>query len=375
MASETTEREGTDAMLLAAILPNHPVRRQLGAAILAMCSLLAAAPAQAAGSLNLIGWCDHTDPALLAPFEKANNVTVNIKTIESTGMAFAILDQSKPGDWDLFAIDGIDVRKMIDKGLAAPIDDVALPLADLAPETMLERYTMRDGKRYAITEKYGTNSFSFNSAKIDPAALTKLAAMWDPKFKGRIAITDYYMPVIGMAAVALGKRTDQLIEADMPAIRELVLKVRANAKSVADVAAGTTLLATGDIDLLVGGGEWVSAGLAKENPAIDFAIPADGALVWTQAIGMFKDSPNQELAKKFIAYVMSAEAQSKLATSSCFWGVPTNRKAQLDDQARRLLHFDRQAEYLKRLQFYPVPDESLDKKMQDLWTEVLQSKP
>ncbi len=327
----------------------------------------------AAEQLNIIGWCDHTDPVLLEPFEKANDAKVNIKTIESTGMAFAILDQSKPGDWDIFAIDGIDVRKMIDKGLASPLDEAKLPLADLSPELSLNQFVTRDGKRYAVVEKYGTNSFSINTDKVAAGDARRLSTMWDPKYKGRIGLTDYYLPVIAMAALALGKKTDALTEADLPAIKELVLKIRANAKAVLDVASGSTQMATGDIDLLVGGGEWVSAGLAKDNPKLDFAIPDEGAIAWTQAAGIFAASPRKELAHKFIEYVMSPEGQSRLATSSCFWGVPLNRKAALDDTARKLLHFDRQAEYLKRLQLYPTPDEALDKKMQDLWTDVLQS--
>ena len=32
-------------------------------------------------------------------------------------------------------------------------------------------------------------------------------------------------------------------------------------------------LATGEANILVGGGEWVTAVLAAENPALDFSIP------------------------------------------------------------------------------------------------------
>jgi spermidine/putrescine transport system substrate-binding protein len=336
--------------------------------------VFAAAPAVAAEPLNVIAWCDHTEPALLEPFEKANDAKVNIKTIESTGMALAILDQSQPGDWDLFAIDGIDVRRIIDRGLAEPLDEAKLPLADLAPEMRLDQYVTRDGKRYAVVEKYGTNSYSLHTDKVAAEDARTLSTMWNPKYKGRVAMTDYYMPVIGMAALALGKKTSGITAADLPAIKEVLLKIKANAKGVLDVASGSTQMATGDVDLLIGGGEWVSAGLAKDNPKIDFAIPDEGALAWTQAAGIFAASPRKALAHKFIEYVMSPEGQGRLATASCFWGVPVNKRTVLDDQAKKLLHMDRQPEYLKRLQTYPTPDEALDKQMQDLWTDVLQAK-
>jgi spermidine/putrescine transport system substrate-binding protein len=59
--------------------------------------------------------------------------------------------------------------------------------------------------------------------------MQSLAALTDPKYKGRIAIYDYYLPVIGMAALVLGKKTADLTEADLPAIRDVLLKMKANA--------------------------------------------------------------------------------------------------------------------------------------------------
>ena len=69
--------------------------------------------------------------------------------------------------------------------------------------------------------------------------------------------------------------------------------MKANAKLVGEVAASQTALATGEVDILVGGGEWVTAGLAKENPALDFSIPKEGAVLWSQSLAMFKDLQEQ----------------------------------------------------------------------------------
>ncbi len=127
-------------------------------------------------------------------------------------------------------------------------------------------------------------------------------------------------------------------------------------------------------DILVGGGEWVTAGLAKENPALDFSIPKEGAVLWSQSLAMFKDSKNKDMALKFIQYILSPEGQARLATSSCYWGMPSNTKAALTDDQKKVLRFDEQPGFLARAQAYPAPNADLDKKMQDLWTEMLQAK-
>ncbi|WP_217987738.1 hypothetical protein [Halomonas salipaludis] len=48
---------------------------------------------------------------MIEPFEEAHGVTVNLREYEGTGAAFAMLEQSRPGDWDVLVIDTIDVPR------------------------------------------------------------------------------------------------------------------------------------------------------------------------------------------------------------------------------------------------------------------------
>lgn len=348
-------------------------RRLLAGASLGIVALLGASAANAAGELNALVWCDHSDPNLLKPFEDANGVKVNVKEFEGTGAGLAIVEQSQPGDWDVMVIDSIDVRRGVDRGLFAALPEDKLPFGDLFPEVRMDNMTVFDGKRYGITEKFGYNTIGFNKAKVDPADMQSLSVLTNDKYKGRVAIYDYYLPVIGLAAMSLGKKTPDITEADLPAIKDVLLKMKANAKAVTDVVSSQTALATGEADVLVGGGEWVSAVIAKENPDLDFSVPVEGAVLWSQSLAMFKDSKNPDLALKFIQYVLSPDGQARLATSSCYWGMPANTKAALNDEQKTILRFAEQPEFLKRAQPYPAPSEELDKKMQDVWTEMIQA--
>lgn len=344
-----------------------------GASVVGILALWSASSASAAGELNALVWCDHSDPNLLKPFEDATGAKVNVKEFEGTGAGLAIIEQSQPGDWDVMVIDSIDVRRGVDRGLFAELPEGQLPFADLFPEVRMDDMTRFDGKRYGITEKFGYNTIGFNKAKVDPADMQSLSVLTNDKYKGRVAIYDYYLPVIGLAAMSIGKKTPDITEADLPAIKDVLLKMKANAKAVTDVVSSQTALATGEADVLVGGGEWVSAVIAKENPDLDFSVPAEGAILWSQSLAMFKDSKNPELALKFIQYVLSPEGQARLATSACYWGMPANTKAALTDEQKTILRFAEQPDFLKRAQPYPAPSEDLDKKMQDVWTEMLQA--
>ncbi len=337
--------------------------------------VLAPLSAQATEELNALVWCDHTDPALIEPFEKKFDVKVNLKEYEGTGAALAIVEQSQPGDWDVFVIDGVDVPRAIDADLLAPLPADALPMDDIFPALRMEANHMRDGKTYAVSEKFGYNTISFNKAKVDPADMEDMTALWSSdKYKGKIAVYDYYLPVMGLVAVGLGKKTADLSDADLPEIKDTLFKIKDNAKLVGEVVASQTALATGEVDILVGGGEWVTAGLSADNPDLDWILPKQGGMRWSQSIGVFKDSKRKELATEFVKYILSPEGQAKLATSSCYWAMPANSKAeaQLTDQQKAALRWSDQESYIANSQLYPAPDAKLDAEMQDVWTEFLQ---
>lgn len=330
--------------------------------------------ALAEGELNALVWCDHTDPALIEPFEAAHNVKVNLREYEGTGAALALLEQSRPGDWDVLVIDGIDVFRAVEAGILAPLPTDELPIADFFPEVVMAENNSVDGTTYAVTEKFGYNTISYNAEKVDPADMENLASVWSEKYDGRISIYDYYLPVMGLAAIAEGIPTAEIGEDDLEAIGGTLSTMRSRAASVAGVVAAQTALATGEVDIVVGGGEWLTAVLASEQPELTWTIPEEGAVRWAQSIGVVEGSENPDLALEFVKYIVSPEGQARLATSSCFWGMPANAKAGevLSDDQKAILRWDSQTDYLARTQLYPAPDADLDIEMQDLWLETLQ---
>ncbi len=342
-------------------------------ALLTGTALLALSAAAQGQELNALVWCDHADPALVAPFEEKFGVTVNLKEYEGTAAGLTILEQSQPGDWDVLVIDAVDVGRAVEGGFLAEMPADQLPTADFFPEVVMAENNVIGGKTYAVTEKFGYNTVAFDKSKVDPADMEDFAALTSGKYDGRIAIYDYYLPVIGLVAVGQGGKTAEISADSLAGLKEPLFALRKAAKQVADVVSAQTALATGDVDIVVGGGEWLTAVLTAENANLDWTIPKQGALRWAQSIGVVAGSQQPDLALEFVKYIVSPEGQARLATSSCYWGMPANAKAGevLTADQKAVLRWDSQAEYLARAQLYPIPDAALDTAMQDLWTEML----
>lgn len=347
------------------------MKLQATATALALTAGISPAMAQ---ELNALIWCDHADPALLEPFEKAHNVKVNTKEFEGTAAGMTILEQSQPGDWDVMVIDGVDVHRGVERDLFAPLPDDQMAVADYFPQIVMDANNKVNGKTYAVTEKFGYNTIAYNKAKVDPKDMESLSALWSGKYDGRIAIYDYYLPVLGIVGVGQGVPTADLDKAALDKLKAPLFALKKASKLVGDVVSSQTALATGEVDILVGGGEWLTAVLHADNPDLDWTIPKEGGLLWTQSIAVLKDSKQPELALDFVKYITSPEGQARLATSSCYWGMPANKKAgeHLSADQKAILRWDEQADYLARAQLYPVPDADTDTAMQDLWTEMLQ---
>ncbi|NND92409.1 MAG: extracellular solute-binding protein [Granulosicoccus sp.] len=328
----------------------------------------------AVDEINALVWCDHTDPEFIEPFEKANNVKVNLKEFEGTGAALSIIEQSQPGDWDVLVVDGVDVPRLVKAGILGQMPAEALPLDDFFPELLMEDKHVHDGKLYAVTELFGYNTIAFDRTRVDPQDMTDMTVLWSDKYKGRIALYDWYLPMIGLVSMGLGKETASLSVDDLPEIRDTLFKLKENTAQVTDVVASQTVLATGEVDILFGGGEWLTAVLSEEMPDLDWVLPEQGGLRWSQSVGVFADAGNPEMALKFVQYIVSPAGQAALATSSCYWAMPANRQTAelLTAQQKSALRWDEQVEYLSRAQLYPEPGGELDEAMQDLWNEMLQ---
>jgi len=344
-----------------------------GAAGFAAASTVMPKAGRAAGELNVLVWCDHADEKLLAPFEAEHNVKVNVKTYEGTGTALSIIEQSSPGDWDVLVVDAPDTPVVAGLGLLEPMDESTLPLGDLFAPLTAAAFNHVDGVRYAVPEKFGYYGVAYNKDKVDAADMRSAQVMWNSKYKGRVAVYDYYFPTMQLVAISMGIHPDNISMDDLPKIREKLLAMKPNVKMVGDVVSVQNALVNGDVDMIINGAEFVVSGLMPTMPQLDWTIFDEGGLMWIQGLCVFKDSKNKGLASDFIQHILSPKGQGLLATSDCYWAMPANSKTILSGAEKKILRWDEQPAFLERSVPSAISKPDVDAEMLDIWTEFLQS--
>lgn len=322
--------------------------------------------------LNVLAWCDHTDPALLDPFTEQTGIKVNVRDYEGTGAGLALLEQSRPGDWDVWVLDSPAIPEIARLNKLAPLDPADYPMDDIPEKVQNAGVHVIDGKWYGMPEKYGYHGFAFNKDVVKEGEISSLKGILAERFKGRVAVYNYYRPIMGMIAVGLGIDPAKFNEKDLEAVKAFLKEVKPNVSIVSDIVTSQTALATGDADVLLGGGEYAIATILPEHPNLDWAVPSEGSVRYEQSIAVLADSQKKDDAKKFVQYILSPEGQARLATSSCFWGMPANRTATLTDDQKTALRWDKQDEYLARTTSYIAPTGDLAAKAEAAWAEFMQ---
>ena len=145
-----------------------------------------------------------------------------------------------------------------------------------------------------------------------------IESMWDPKYQGRIASTTTTSPRWSSWRISRD-RPGTLTEADLPAISDRhspTCKIAVGLTG--DVVTTQTALATGEVDIIFGGGEFVTAVLERE-PGVGLGAPRPGhplAAGDRRPRGLGEQGPRDEV-RPYIVSEGQASWRPPRATGPC----------------------------------------------------------
>lgn len=252
--------------------------------------------------LNLFVWTEYIPVEMLECFELVYGIKVNRDEYSSNEEMYAKVSAGGSA-YDLVQPTDYIVSLMIHQGLLEKIDKSKLPVMKNMDSNYLN-LSFDPGNEYTVPYQAGTDSIVYNSDKVSPAP-TSWKDLWKPEYAGRMVFLDDSRSVIGLTLLTLGydvntKDPAQLEEAKVK-LKELVKGIK-----LFDSDSPKTALIAGDVDL---GQTWTGeAFLAnQENPAIKFAYPVEGTILWQDNWAMLKGAPHPDAAYAWINYTMQGD--------------------------------------------------------------------
>jgi len=278
-----------------------------------------AAPARAAKTeVNWLTWENLAKDNYLAPFKEKTGINIVKNFIGTDDEQFAKLRAGGGSSLDLIT-PGLDkVELYIAADLLQPIKTPKIPnaakLYDTFRTTPLGK---KNGQFYGVPFYWGINPIVYR------ADLMSAEPDWSvffsgEKYKGRLAMRDYALESIMIAAMYLGIPRDKMFVMDDKELAEVKKALMAQKKllrtywnSIADL---TNLFATGEV---VCAFSWVPPyyDLTARGLKMGMAKPKEGVIGWCDTLAIPKevDGDRLDASLQFIDYLLGPDYGMQLA--------------------------------------------------------------
>ncbi|GAB4267906.1 extracellular solute-binding protein [Deferrisoma sp.] len=276
---------------------------------LAILLLGLALPALAAEEeLYFFNWSEYLPEEVLDEFTRETGIKVVYSTYDSNEAMYAKVKLAG-GGYDLVVPSTYYVSKMRREGMLEPLDKAKIPnLKNLNPELLDKPYD--PGNAYSVPYLWGSTGIGVNAARVDPATVTAWADLWDPRFRGKLLLTNDVREVFHMALRVLGYSGNSAdpkeIEAAYRKLQELMPNVRVFNSDNPKVP-----YLTGEV---VAGMLWNGEAYAakQENPDIRYVYPREGAILWVDSLVIPKGARHRDAAHRMIDFLLRPEVAKRI---------------------------------------------------------------
>ena len=318
-------------------------------------------------TLKVFDWTGFENQNLWGSFAKAHpetKVTHSFFTEDSE--AFAKLQTGYESDlvhpcsgWFL---------SYVENNLVQPIDTSKLTnFAKLAPE-LVEQGKI-NGKQYFIPWDWGYESIIVRTDKVKTMP-TSWADLWNPEYKGKVAIFDSAETQHIVGALALGFDPYNTTPEQNDAITQKLIELKPNLLTYwSDFSEIAQLISSGDV--------WIAANtwpdsyqlLLNEKVPVDYITPKEGRMGYVCAYGLSAKSTHPDLALAYIDSMIGTEGMVNMVNEFGYGAANMEAATQADPDIVRLLQLDN-LDLLKQSVFYhPLSAEQRDS-VTKIWDKV-----
>ena len=285
----------------------------------------------AAKELNVYMWSEYIDPAIVADFEKSSGMKVRIDVYEDTETMLAKM-QLQEGDrlYDVVIASDHAVPVLSSLGLVRPLDRSLIPNAsNVDARFAAPAYDPRG--EFSLPYQWGTVGLVFNKAKLGDRPLSWNLVLGDDPAPSFVLI-DSMRDMMGVALKHLGHSVNATEASQLEAAGGLIAAAKSRAQCVGFEGG-------------VGGKSKVAAGLAAcavaysgdalkavaEDPSLAYGVPAEGSIIWVDAMTVTRRSRNPEGAHAFINAILDPATGGKLSAFTLYATPNARAKALLPE--------------------------------------------
>jgi len=276
----------------------------------------AEADGEASGELYIANWPFYIDKQTLPEFTDETGVDVTYREeVDDNNVIFTkmqpLLQDGESGDRDIVVVTDWMAKKMYDLGYLQNFDQEAVAPAKENLVASLEEPSFDPERDYSLPWQSGMTGLVVNTAEAPD--VDSISDIFDPKYKGRITVLTELRDTVPLVMKAMGVDPADATGDDwLAAIDELRGAVESG--QIRDLTGNsyTNSLARGDAAIAIGwSGDAVQ--LQSDDPDIEFVMPEEGCILWSDNMVIPVGAPNPTAAYEFMNYVYEPDNQAQIA--------------------------------------------------------------
>jgi len=335
--------------------------------------LLLASCTKRTPTLNLLVWEGYADPSYVRTFEEQNHCKITASYMGSSDELTTKLRGGSAGNYDVISPSSDVATSIAAAGLAAPLDLSKLPAySQLSPQLTSLPLVRVKGEVFGVPFMWGPDPLLYDTTAF-PQPPESWTVFWDPKYRGKISVWDD-LSTVYMAAQVLGfdkpepSQLYNLSDEQLEAVKKKLLELKPNVRKMWSTGGELTNLFQNHEVVAAMGWPLMTNQLRKINFPVGETIPKENTTGWIDHLMITAGSENQDLAYKFLEYMIEAQTQKKVTDVTGY--TPANPQAAQLMAAEQVksLHLDDVDTYQKRIYFWQnVPRRA---KYNEVWNEV-----
>ncbi|MBE5935287.1 MAG: ABC transporter substrate-binding protein [Lachnospiraceae bacterium] len=272
--------------------------------VITLCGVLTGCSGEDKEVLRIYNAGEYIDESLIGKFEKENNCKVVYSTFDSNESMYTMLNSGEK--YDILVPSDYMIERLIKEEYLKKIDWSKITIKDTLLEDVMDK-EYDPGNKYSVPYYWGNVGILYNKKTVDKKDLKDgWELLNNKKYKGKLYMynseRDSFM--IALKALGYSMNTDSKKELD----KAYDWLVKQN-KKMKPVYAGDEV-----IDNMISGNKEIAivysgdgALIISENPELDFYVPKQGTNVWVDAMVLTKDCKNDDLAYKFMNFILEKE--------------------------------------------------------------------
>jgi spermidine/putrescine transport system substrate-binding protein len=334
-------------------------------------------PKVAISQLNFSNWPLYVDKKVLKDWDKQTGgklkYTEDINDNEEFfGKIRQPLAQGQDTGRDLMALTDWMAARMVRLGYVQPVDKKNIPNGANIIDA-LKSPNWDKQRNFSLPWQSGMTAIGYNPKKTG-REITSLNDLFDPKFKGRMALFSDARDTSGLVMLSQGvKPADAKIDDVLKALDKVDEENRKGQIRKFTGNDYTTDLTKGNLWLCMAySGDIIQ--LQADNPDLKFVIPEEGAMLWSDNMMIPKKAQHVYAAENFMNYVYDPKVAAKITAYVNYVSPVKGVKEELAKTDPKLasdpLIFPTDAD-LAKLSGYPVLSETEEKQMNEKMQQIV----